>query len=366
MRQKLLAIICVLLLTMGAIVGCSTEEKAISEYPTVEDVITILSSSQGKTEISVMELMELQETTEKIIRRDDDGEIEEEYTIKGALFEDVLKSIDQDIKSIETIRLTASDGYSLEVPNHILAKRDIILAYEIKGDPLHEESRPIRVFIPEEESMYWVSSLVEIKLENGEPTQEKNNELGKIKFFESVISEMEELPYDGSEDKKSVKGSKFLEKIDASGDVYMLATDGFDKNEEYETFKDAFIVTQGENTPAFRSPDLPRGMHVRDLVWLSVNNTGVFSVERGKEIFDEYEVGENNGINLQVLVEEYGLKKADKYLLEAADGFSAEVTYEDLASGIVYIRESKEVASEFDFLPRNTAVRDLLFIKPIN
>ena len=58
--------------------------------------------------------------------------------------------------------------------------------------------------------------------------------------------------------------------VNASDTVYLLAQDNFYKHEEYETFIEAYIVVQGENTPAFRSPDLPRNTSVRDLLEIRV------------------------------------------------------------------------------------------------
>lgn len=58
------------------------------------------------------------------------------------------------------IRLSGSDGYSIEVPAEILANRDIILAYLVNGKSLDERKQPLRAIILEERAVYWVRTLI--------------------------------------------------------------------------------------------------------------------------------------------------------------------------------------------------------------
>ncbi len=345
-----------------------------ADYPGEEDFITIVCDLDGEFVFPVETLMnDFEPVTEQIIRRDNEGQIYDEYPIKGVLFADVLSSIGREKGELNSIRLRAGDGYSVEVPGPILLNREIILAYEIDEEPLFEGTRPIRVFIPEEEAMYWVRNTVEISLNSKEEVKEaharettaQEDGLEKIYFFETMFSVLEEIDYPEGENQKAVRAEDLLADIEPSETVYMLATDDFEKNEEYETVLGAYFLTQGENTPAFRSPDLPRGMHIRDLAYISLGNTGIVCVENAIEMFPPQEINENVGVGFMVFFEIFGLKKADSYHLEAIDGFSAEVSYEDLIKGIVHIRESGQIASLFEDLPRNTAIRDLLFIKPI-
>lgn len=232
---------------------------------------------------------------------------------------------------------------------------------------MHEDTRPIRAFIPEEEAMYWVSNLVEIELVgyDAEISDQEASTLEEINFLETLVLELDEIDYEGEDEGKAVKTSDLFSDLDTTQDVYLLASDGFDKNEEYKTFIDAYILTEGDNTPAFRSPELPRGMHVRDLVWILTGETGFFSVEQGMEKFEEMSVEDDTGVSLKDLVDKFGLSESDKYELEAIDGYSVEIDREDLSSGIVYIRDSGEVSSAFDGLPRSKAVKDLLSIRPV-
>lgn len=343
-------------------------------YPGEEDFITIVCDLEGDHVFQVETLMNEFEPVEKeIVRRDNEGEIYDRYPIKGVLLSDVLASMGRELGELVSIRLRAGDGYSIEVPGPIVMNRDIILAYEIDEEPLQDRTRPIRVFIPGEEAMYWVRNTVEISLQStGEvkeshavETEAQDHVLEKIYFFETMVLQLEEIDYPGGQDQKAVKAADLLANIEPFPSVYMLATDSFDKNEEYDTVLTAYFLTQGENTPAFRSPDLPRGMHVRDLAYISLGHTGIVCVERAFELFPPKQIDDNTGIGFMEFIETFGLAKAEAYRLEALDGFSAEVSYEDLKNGIVHFRDTGQVASLFEGLPRNTAIRDLLFIKPV-
>jgi len=216
--------------------------------------------------------------------------------------------------------------------------------------------------------MYWVKNTVKISITRGEsgssqePGGDQVGPLRRIVFFETLQSTLEVVDYSEEAGAKAVNASELLEGVQASNLVHMLASDGFEKNEELDTFKENIIVVQGENAPAFRGLDLPRGMHVKNLVALATGDTGFVFVRKGLDYFEVSTVGSDSGISLKHLVDQLGLEVAEIYVLESDDGYTVELSYEDLAAGIVYIREGGELASAFDGLPKNTSVKYLLSI----
>lgn len=364
----LIAVLAAVLMVMTACGPTENEGPGPGDYTGEEDIITIECPEKGEIEISVAELMTLEATTEEIVKIGDDGEVEEQYPIKGVLLEDVLAHLGISAENLDTLRFTAGDGYSVEVPNHILSSRKLILAFEIDGEPLHQGTRPVRMFVPGEESMYWVKNTVKISITRGEsgssqePGGDQVGPLRRIVFFETLQSTLEVVDYSEEAGAKAVNASELLEGVQASNLVHMLASDGFEKNEELDTFKENIIVVQGENAPAFRGLDLPRGMHVKNLVALATGDTGFVFVRKGLDYFEVSTVGSDSGISLKQLVDQLGLEVAEIYVLESDDGYTVELSYEDLAAGIVYIREGGELASAFDGLPKNTSVKYLLSI----
>ncbi len=364
MVQKFLrvSLVFMLVFALGLAVACSPAEDDLVDYPYDDDVITFTFGGQ-ETEYTVAELRALAPVTEEITRWDDEGNITSQYPVKGVLLETVLADMGIDIDDLDAIRFVAGDGYAVEVPKAVFADKMVILAYQIDGEALFEGTAPLRAFIPGEEAMYWVKNLTQVVLNPGAETGAEVIE--QIFFFETLLAGLEPSDYEAEEDAMAVTTAEVFAGVNPSDSVFMLASDGFEKTEEYGVFIAEFIVTQGQNTPAFRGPDLPRGMHVRDLVWMSSGDTGFLVVENALEFFELDQVEEFIGVNLLELVEYFGLKQADSYILEASDGFSVEIAHEDLDKGIVYIREdSGQVATRFDDLPRNTSIRDLMSLRP--
>lgn len=367
-NKKLLALIAILACTLMVVTGCGPKEgPGGGDYTGEDDVVTIDSPEKGETEITVADLMKLKSVTKEIQRRGDDGEIEDEYSIKGVLLQDVLAHLELSADNLDTLRFTAGDGYSAEVPNNIVTSGEVILAYMIDDEYLYEDTRPIRMFIPGEEAMYWVKNTVKITLTRGDsatpgPGGEGGGALKKIVFFDTLQSLLSVEDYAPETGAKAVKTSELLADVQGSGLVHMLASDGFEKNEELDTFLENFIVVEGDNAPAFRGPDLPRGMHVKNLVSVSTGGTGFLFVKPGLEYFEAKEVDSDSGVGIKDLADKLGLEVADTYILESDDGYTAEVTYEDLAAGIVYFREGGELASAFHGLAKNTSVKHLLSI----
>lgn len=194
------------------------------------------------------------------------------------------------------MRFVAGDGYMIEVPHEILAARDIIFAYEIDGKPLAEKAKPIRAVLPEERAMYWVRNLKTVEILEDRPAQA----LDKLLFIESAAASLEQHDYAYYESlDKAVLGSDLFagETLNGPVDTVRLKPgDGLEKNEKTEVFKQGYLKITGEEIPAFVSPDIPKGMHVKDILWLSCADVGYFSVEEGYSYFTSKQLEDKKGI----------------------------------------------------------------------
>ena len=363
--KQLFLVISLVLLIMLSFAACAAETETTDEYTGENDFFTITGEIIGETEFSVAELMEKHPSEIREITRDTD-EGEEKYPIEGVLLDEILNELDIAVDDLDGIRFEAGDGYAVDVPEEVLKENDIILAYEIDGEPLYEDSRPLRAFIPEEESLYWVKNLVNIELSQEEETA---SEVEKIVFIETAVAMMDTVGYeDGYDDERqAVRTEKLLTDVRGSQDsVLMVAADGFEKTEDYDVFADAFLVVTGDDAPAFRDPELPRGMHVRDLAWFVYGNTAFVSVNQSPNLLGTSSVQDDSGVSLDELIAQLGLAQADTYELQASDGYSVEIAGDNLELGIVFFRDSGEVASVFDGLPRDTAVKDLLVVRVVD
>ncbi|MFO7942125.1 MAG: molybdopterin-dependent oxidoreductase [Bacillota bacterium] len=356
--RKILAPIVVLML-MIALLACAGESETPADAEPEEgnaQGITLVAPDGTEKEVSLGEIRELPATAEEISRETDEGR--EEFEVTGTTLENLSSFVDVDTEALESMVLVAGDGYSVEVPGDILENHDVIFAYELDGEPLAEGSAPLRAYLPGAESMYWVKNLVRIEFS---ASAEEIGGVGSIYFLETLFAELDGEDYE--EDDRAVPTADILEYAGEGDSVFFLAADGFEKTEDREIFAEHHIVTTGETAPAFRGPELPRGMHVRDIVYFAVGKVAFYSVNRGPETFATEEIEDVPGVSLSQLAESVDLQTEGAFVLEATDGYEVEVEAEDLASGVVYLLESGEVAVAFRDLPKSANVKGLLCVR---
>ena len=183
-------------------------------------------------------------------------------------------------------------------------------------------------------------------------------------FLETVAAGMEQQDYTYYESTDRAVLCSELPLPEDGETVYLKARDGLDKNEKAEVFlQEGYIKVTGEAAPLYLSPNLPKGMHVKEMLWLAKAEVGLLSVEQGLQYFTVTEKAGEEGILLTDILAEVKMVESEQYLLTAADGYEVEINKADLAQGLVYVRDGGEVAVKFDGLPKNTSVKGLLAIE---
>jgi len=94
---------------------------------------------------------------------------------QGPLIKDVIESAGLDIASVETIRATAANDYSVAIPATDIIKYKVILATEMNGKRLTlRDKGPLWVVYPRDDhtelndpeiNARWIWQLIELKLE---------------------------------------------------------------------------------------------------------------------------------------------------------------------------------------------------------
>lgn len=326
------------------------------------DSLKISGFSDGDIEVTVAELKGLPVVEENVTSVNSSGK-KSNYAIKGAYLSDLLKEYGKKQSDLKAIRFIAGDGYGIDVPGDIMEQQVIILAYQINGQPIEEKYKPVRAVIPEERSMYWVKNLIEIKvIDYVEPAEYK-----RLTFLETAVDNVETTDYTYYESvDKAVKTSGLMDYLQINNEVRtvnMVAADGFIKDEEKDIFENGYIKVTGEAAPMFLSPDIPKGMYVKELTFVGSGDDVIFSYDRGLDVFEETDIDGHKGIKISSLLSEAGLVKADKYSLIASDGYKIEVTYNDLEEGIVYKDEKGRIRSLFKNLSKKTSIKYLQIIK---
>ena len=326
-------------------------------FASAADTFYITNLTQDPIAFSIQDL-EGFENVEKTVTAVAASGRESVFTARGVLLADLLASQGFAQGDLEAIRLIAGDGYSIEVGAAILRNRDILLAHTIDGEPLNEESRPIRAIIPEERAMYWVRNLTSIEVTGAAVEFPKTT----LRFLDTaaVTKELQEYPYHGEMDQAIAIADLLAQDGVGMGweRASFSASDGFSKNETVANVTSAFLKLTGAQAPVFLGPNLPGGMQIKDITYMALGEEAYVSVAQLASMIDAVTIGEVTGTPILEVFAYVNMIEAPVYAFAAADGYTVEVAIEDLAGGLLFFQDG-QLRTYFDGLPRNTGVRDV-------
>ena|GEM_PF-1280728 len=151
-----IALLLIAMLSMVMLSSCdtSTDDIDISEYKDDEIILKGLDfNSLKEVSITVGDLKELDcITLEAESTSDKIGTI----NATGPLLETLVESYEDNLNDYSKIRIYAKDDYDIKLDKEFLSENKVILAFGIDGEPLLEDSRPIRIIIPDSDSAYWI------------------------------------------------------------------------------------------------------------------------------------------------------------------------------------------------------------------
>lgn len=158
MKQKTRAAILLLFMCLLFLGGCGTDDIDISGYR--QDSVALVGLPGGDTSVTIEHLKELDCITKKTHSTSDKiGEVR----ATGPLLETLLEEYQVSQKDFSKIKIYGKDDYDITLSRRVLEEEDIILAFGIDGEPLHEEAIPIRIIIPESDSAYWIRMVEKIE-----------------------------------------------------------------------------------------------------------------------------------------------------------------------------------------------------------
>ena len=290
MIKKVSWLLFCLLLILAVAVGCSptqTDDEGIATASTSSgqqtgDAITIVGLSDGDLTLTVDELKKMDSVEDDLQSLDSQGEIIEKH-VKGVTLDSILSQHSANQKDYFVIRATATDGYVVEIPKYVIDSEDIILAYEIDGEALDEESAPIRVVINNVRALYWARMVSKIEL----ISDVEQASVKRVVFLEGTYPQLEKYDYeyfndDVSSTDTAVKMSDVLglyAKGESSEDCVIVASDGLKKTQQKYIVKQFYLKIDGANAPLLASKDIPVGMHVKEVFAIRVGSTELESLD---------------------------------------------------------------------------------------
>ena len=157
MKRFIVLFITVILLCMCA---CGTDDIDISEYSDAEIVFEGISDEPVYITVKNIKSMDChtvntKSTSDKI------------GTVKatGVWLSDILSEYELEQADFSCITVYGTDEYSAPLYSDFLKENRIMLAFGIDGQPLDEDSAPVRIIIPESDSAYWTRMVNRIKFE---------------------------------------------------------------------------------------------------------------------------------------------------------------------------------------------------------
>lgn len=331
--KKILVMMMLMVICISLISGCS---QPAENTEVGGEALTISGLADEDIIISIEEVISHNPVTADVTAIDSAGN-EEEYSVKGTLFNDLLASYEISQKDLYAIRLVAGDGYQIEVPFEVLSARDVILAYEINGEPLDEATQPLRAIVPDERAMYWVRNLLKIEiLESSE-----HNKATRVILMETAFNQIEQEDYTYYE--STDKAIKISELMTAFGmdtpieTVSFVAVDGLEKNETGEIFKNSYLKVTGEDVPLFLSPDMPKGMYIKNILFCTISDTVFMSGRKAIEKYETIALDDGTGIYITEIFEDVDFDTTGTYFITSADGDGIEVSSDELLSGIIMV-----------------------------
>ena len=160
MKQKVLTVIILLMMTLMITTGCGTGDIDISGY--ADDEIILAGIADKDVIITIQDLKAMDCVTVKTESTSDKIGV---VRATGPKLETVLAKQGVDLEDVSKITFHGKDKYDYSLKSDYIMEHDIILAFGIDGEPLDEESAPCRIIIPKSDSAYWLRLLDRIDFE---------------------------------------------------------------------------------------------------------------------------------------------------------------------------------------------------------
>lgn len=160
MKKKLLVLSAVIVMALGILAGCGTDDIDVSGY---EDMTLTLTGIED--EEIVLTVAELKAMDCKTIKTESTSDKIGEVKATGPWLDTILETYGYSQADFKSIKIYGSDEYDAKLYTDYLEEHPIMLAYGLNGQPLDAETVPLRIIIRDSDSAYWVRMVTKIEFE---------------------------------------------------------------------------------------------------------------------------------------------------------------------------------------------------------
>lgn len=160
MKKRLFMLAAVLVFAVCTFTGCGTDDIDISSY---KDAQLILAGVQEEDIVLTVEDLKAMDC--KTIKAESTSDKIGEVKATGPWLDTVLEEYGCSQADFTKIKFYGADEYDANLYKEYLSEHPIMLAYGLNGQPLDEETAPIRIIIKDSDSAYWVRMVTKIEFE---------------------------------------------------------------------------------------------------------------------------------------------------------------------------------------------------------
>lgn len=160
MKKRVFALLAVMIMAMTMLAGCGVDEIDTSGYDNTTLTLTGIEEEDIVLTIADLKAMEC-----KTIKTESTSDKIGEVRATGPWLDTILEPYGYTQADFHKIKFYGDDMYDVNLYTDYLEEHPIMLAYGINGEPLDEESAPLRVIIRNSDSAYWVRLVTKIEFE---------------------------------------------------------------------------------------------------------------------------------------------------------------------------------------------------------
>ncbi len=235
-----------------------------------------IQHEQKTIELDRAQLLSQPITKIETVREKKGMTIKEVWT--GVRIEDLVKLVTE-TSSWQTVVLRSEDNYQVRLSRQEVLESGAIISWDRDGKP--QKNNGTRVIVPGMRQMYWINDpvllLVEAEQETIPPTAIVNGDL-----ILATLTKGEIPPFEKDEGYffRDLASALFP---DVRGSYRLIARDGITHNLTLEPYLQNAVVAAKGDTLFLKSPDMPGGMWIKELVYIQKDDLGVVFTKQLKD-----------------------------------------------------------------------------------
>lgn len=209
-------------------------------------------------------------------------EVASNMTWRGILLFDLI--YDYTDSDYDAITLVSEDNYLVALNREEISEYKPLLALILEDEILKPGDR--RLIVPEMGRMYWITNIKEIRLQKDSP-------LITPRIIYQINPLLKRFPLIEIDDIPGMVSGYQLDELLRSifritdGEYFFLSLDGLSHKLSWDPYLKGSLLAMGSEGFSFVNPLIPRGMQVKNLLYMQYEDTGIMFYDED-DIFERF------------------------------------------------------------------------------